>query len=74
MKNSHLYVKAPAKNINIQLREGKPLPPMPKAKREDVPEMYRKNRKAVAFNWACGITFALIMIGSVLFFANEIYG
>ena len=69
-----LYVKAPSREINIQLREGKPLPPMPKAKREDVPEMYRKNRKAVAFNWAFGIAFALIMIGFVWFFANEIYG
>ena len=72
MKNSYLYVKAPAKNINIQLRECKPLPPMPKAKREDVPEMYRKSIKVVAFNWACGIMFALSMLSFILFFAYKL--
>lgn len=53
MKNYKLYIRPPQEPIQIKRYEGKPIAPVKKAKLEDVPQIYRHNRKMefVDFLW-----------------------
>ena len=65
-----MYIQPNTNHIHIQLREGKPLPKMPKVKRSDIPKEYRRPIWDIVLHWGVWVTFALFTINCILFFAN----
>ena len=63
------YVQPPASEINITLRNG-PTVPKVKAKRSDVPPMYRNSIVATALKLSLMIAFILAVLNCILFFAS----
>lgn len=65
-----MYIKPNTNTINIQLHEGKPLPKMPRAKRSDVPKMYRRSIASIILPIVGYIALGLVTLNTVLFFAT----
>ena len=68
MKRHNLYVQAPHE-IRIALRNGTPIPST-KAKRNEVPPMYRRNILADILKGILIVAFSASIINLVLFFAT----
>lgn len=69
MKNHNLYIHAPVKKPSVMLRKGKPVATS-KAKRSDVPPMYRRNILADILKGILIVAFSASIINFVLFFAT----
>ena len=76
MKNHSLYIHAPQRKRELDVAsDGMPkhrseIFTIGKAKRSDVPPMYRRNRKRDALNIALLIASGLALLNCILFFAS----
>ena len=69
MRNYKLYIHPPMSKINIARRNANPIPTH-KAKRKDVPPMYRENIGEIVLNVAAWAFFILFTLNCILFFAK----
>lgn len=69
MNNPNTYIQPPVSEINITRRNGNHVATR-KAKRSEVPPMYRKNILKSVLKGIALTVFALVMLNCILFFAT----